>query len=94
MTKITEVENSKIARLLGVHAIMLYPYVLYAKTPNQAIRKHELTHVVQAEREGVCKFYLKYIGYYLWGLVRYMSHKKAYRNIPYEVEARAAERRW
>lgn len=49
---------------------------------SESIKKHELKHVEQMERDGKIKFTFKYL-YYWW--------KVGYHNNPYEVEARKAE---
>lgn len=50
---------------------------------NDVVYKHEAKHIEQAKKEGIIKFYIKY----LWFCIRY-----GYTNNPYEVEARAAEK--
>jgi len=63
-----------------------YPFVLFRDSQNRVSDKlfrHELEHVYQIQREGVLKFYAKY----LWYLVR-----RGYKNVPYEIEARAKAR--
>lgn len=85
--------NSRIAARLNVNAIVLYPFV-FVKHPaaSPELTAHELEHVVQIEREGVIKFYAKYLWFYYKNLWHYRNGFKAYWNIPYEVEARAAEK--
>jgi hypothetical protein len=50
--------------------------------------RHERIHQEQMSRHGYLLFLLLYLYYYLSGLVKYRSHWKAYRNNPFEVEAR------
>ena len=53
---------------------------------------HEMVHVTQMIYcGGLLYFWFAYLGYYLTGLVKYKSHWKAYRNNPFEVEARKYE---
>lgn len=84
--------NSRLATRLKVNAIVLYPFV-FVKHPTASpqLTAHELEHVSQMRREGVLKFYSKYLWFYAQGLLRYRDSYLAYWNIPYEVEARAAE---
>lgn len=88
--KIKEIENSKIAALLGYN-IVLYPFVLYVGVPTERVRKHEMAHVEQIKQWGVLNFYRLYIMFYVGYRMAGMSHEKAYRNIPFEVEAREKE---
>jgi len=67
----------------SVLAVTLYPFVFIRKgcsTPD--LRKHELVHCWQVQRDGWLRFYLTYIWH---GLTR------RYRDIPAEVEAHAHE---
>lgn len=75
---------------LGVSAITLYPYILFAMQEDQVSKKlmrHELIHCAQIEKEGMIKFYLKYVFEYFKNRLKGMPHWKAYRSISYEVEA-------
>lgn len=85
--------NSRIATRLKVNAIVLYPFV-FVKHPTASpeLTAHELEHVEQIRREGVVKFYVKYLYFYYKNLWKYRNGFKAYWNIPYEIEARAAEK--
>lgn len=53
--------------------------------------RHELVHQEQMDRVGVLAFYLIYLRDYLWNLIRFRDHDRAYREIPFEVEAYARE---
>jgi hypothetical protein len=83
-----------VPRILGIGAITLYPYILISSrsivTPS-ALLKHEMEHVHQVRRDGWFRFYARYLAEYFKNLLLYRSHNKAYFNISYEVEARAAE---
>ena len=82
--------NHWLPKKLKVVGITIYPYILFARPMNQITekaRKHELTHIEQVEDDGFFTFYVAYFVFYLGGLIRYKNHAKAYRNIPYEVEA-------
>ena len=58
-------------------------YVLPGFEHDQRLLRHEAEHLRQIERDGRIKFSIKY----LYWMCRY-----GYKNCPYEVEARAAER--
>lgn len=53
--------------------------------------RHELAHVAQFSREGALRFLWRYAGAYWKGRRAGLSHGAAYREIPYEAAARAAE---
>ena len=68
-----------------------------AKTGSQRARlliEHELVHVEQYKRLGLMRFLWRYLGEYLGGRSRGMTHDLAYRAISLEQEARdlAAQR--
>lgn len=52
---------------------------------------HELTHVKQQMREGMCMFYIKYLWEFFLRYYKQRDFKAAYHDISYEVEARMAE---
>ena len=65
--------------------VVLYPYMLFKREPKLVpdyLFRHELQHVYQIQKEGVLKFYFKY----LWYLLRH-----GYKKNPYEIEANAVE---
>lgn len=51
---------------------------------NRALRRHELCHWLQRQRDGFVAYWLKTFWYLVW---------YGYNNSPYEVEAREAARR-
>ena len=55
--------------------------------------RHEMTHVAQMERDGVLKYHAVWLYWFVHGLVNGKGASKAYLDIPYEIEARAAEKR-
>jgi hypothetical protein len=57
-------------------------YILDEHKFNQSLRRHELVHIEQIERDGAVMFSIKY----LWWLARY-----GYWANPYEVDAYAKE---
>lgn len=64
-------------------AITLGHHILYKRKREEVskkLRRHELVHVAQIEREGLFTFYFRYF-------LNNIRH--GYRNNPYEIEARA-----
>lgn len=88
--KIIEIENSRIADLIGYH-ITLYPFILYNGVPTTRVRKHEWVHIEQIQRLGVLRFYVSYFLCYLKCRALGMSSYDSYMSIPYEIEAYAKE---
>lgn len=83
-----KIMNCKILKPLKINAIVLYPFVLYCDPkPDPKIISHEQVHLDQIKRDGVLKFYSKYLWEYLKGRKKGLSHYEAYRKISYEEEA-------
>ncbi len=73
-------------RLLGAAAITMpwrRIYVLGEHFDDEILRRHEMIHIEQIERDGAVLFSLRY----LWWLARY-----GYRQNPYEIDAYAREK--
>jgi predicted SprT family Zn-dependent metalloprotease len=56
-----------------------------------ALIAHEVAHCLQYQRHGAWRFRARYLAAYFKNRLRGMSHLKAYRSIPFEIEAREAE---
>src|SRR5262249_37564116 len=56
-----------------------------------AVLAHEITHCRQYRAYGTWRFRLLYLSYYFKNLLRGMSRKEAYLNVPFEIEAREVE---
>lgn len=83
-----EVKNIKVLRSFGVNAIVLYPFILYAdQAIDPVIQNHERIHTEQIKRDGVIRFYLRYLWSYATLRLNGHEHHQAYLKIPYEVEA-------
>lgn len=94
--------HSRLARLLGVQGIVLYPFVFLADSfepaPEQAPKqaagrtlRHELVHVRQIRELGWLRFYSRYLREYFTARLRGKSHFEAYRTISFEQEAYALQ---
>ena len=72
--------------LLGASAITMpwrRIYIIRERLDDAILRRHEMIHIEQIDRDGVVLFCLRYV----WWSARY-----GYWNNPYEVEAYARER--
>ena len=80
----------------GYRAITLSPigifYCSEEVRDDQTTRNHELTHWEQQKEMFCLFFYLWYLGEYLIKLIMFMNHRKAYRGIGFEQEAKEYER--
>ena len=86
--KIKLVRNSKLARLLRVDGIVLFPFIFFAEErPGVKIINHELIHILQVKREGFIRFYFNYLREYCHFRLKGLSHVESYLAISYEVEA-------
>jgi hypothetical protein len=80
----------------GYQAITLFPFGIFYRSAevraDPETRNHELIHWEQ-QKEMLCLlFYLWYLVEYLFKLIRFMNHRKAYRGIGFEQEAKKYER--
>jgi hypothetical protein len=65
-----------------------------APTGTSALVAHELVHVRQWHEQGVARFLGRYLSDFGRGLARHHRWRAAYRDISFEVEARAEARAW
>jgi len=80
--------NSRIAKILKVSAITLYPFICYHdKFPGKELKQHEMIHIDQIRKNGVLKFYLLYLLEYAKNVVKYKDLNQAYFRISFEQEA-------
>lgn len=56
-----------------------------------ALIAHEIAHCQQYQKIGTWRFRARYLSAYFKNRLRGMDHLKAYRNIPFEIEAREVE---
>lgn len=60
--------------------------------PSPRLLKHEVEHSKQYKEHGIIGFLFLYTIRFLEQLVVHKNFKKAYLNIPFEIEARKAEK--
>jgi hypothetical protein len=88
--------NSKLFKLplLRNYAAIVLGRRCYVKAAQASatLIRHEEIHQEQMDRHGILMFYIKYLGYYFVNLARYRDHDRAYRMIPFEIEAFAREK--
>lgn len=86
--KVIHVKNSLIAKIIGVEAITLYPFIFYSmKYPTKQLMNHEMVHVDQVRKLGWWKFYTSYLEEYFELRSSGLSKDEAYMAISYEKEA-------
>lgn len=72
----------------GVDAITIKDHILFrSDKPSENLIRHEMTHVEQYRKEGAVRFLTIYAIDYVFGRLRGLSHKEAYRAVRYEKEA-------
>ena len=85
------IENSRIPQALSlfinIWAITLYPFIICKGKLDQRTRTHEIIHLHQQRELLLIGFYLLYVGYWLWYLLRHRNFQMAYACIPFEREA-------
>ncbi len=88
--KVRIVYRSRIAKILGVGGITLYPYILISGDYDEVLMNHEFIHIAQVRRDGWLRFYAGY----LWDWVRLSVrlNKHAYFELPAEIEAFSSQR--
>lgn len=90
-----------LCRVLGAGAVT-FGRRIYVSSPGRrrltaggrfalSLAAHEAVHVLQFRRDGFFPMLARYLGEYLRGRLRGLSHDQAYRQISYEKEAFAVE---
>ena len=91
MMKYWIIENSRIPQALSlfinIWAITLYPFIICKGTLDQQTRTHEVIHLRQQRELLLIGFYLLYVAFWIYGVIKFKSFHAAYRNIPFEKEA-------
>lgn len=78
---------------LGRRIYVAAGYVRRSRQDVDRLLRHELVHVAQVNRYTLPLFLILYAGQFVRQLIRHRSFDAAYRAIPFEVEAYAAEER-
>lgn len=79
-----------VTRFVPYSAMAVYPFILVKKEAmkqNAILIHHEKIHHRQQLELLIVPFYLLYLFNYLYNLLRYRNHYKAYREIIFEREA-------
>lgn len=75
------------------HAITLFPFVFYnGEALTESEKRHETVHLWQQLMLLVMIFYLLYILFWLYNIIRYRNLDRAYREIPFERSAYELEK--
>ncbi len=80
---------------LPAAAMALYPFILIKKKEyrhDPVLINHEKIHHKQQLELLIVVFYLFYVANYLFNIIKYGAHKKAYLHIAFEKEAYRNER--
>ncbi len=83
-----------VTRFVPYSAMAVYPFILIKKKEmqhNAVLINHEKIHHRQQLELLILPFYLLYFINYLFNLIRYRNHFKAYREIIFEREAFAMD---
>ncbi len=82
----------------GYSGITLGPFVCLADpqptTGTSTLLAHELVHVQQWHDQGLAGFSWSYLRSFVVGMRNHRSWRKAYWDIPHEIEARANAEHW
>ncbi len=78
----------------NISGIALFPFILVKEKhqlTDKVLINHEKIHFAQQLELLIIPFYLAYIFWYVFNLIRFRSHQKAYFCLPFEREAYANE---
>jgi hypothetical protein len=92
---VKEIYNHWLPAYLGAEAVTIKNTIYYKRSKLQvwdSLRKHEMKHVEQYKKYGLLGFLVIYLTWYLIGRFQGKDDLQAYLDIPFEVEARKAER--
>jgi hypothetical protein len=92
------IENSWIPKALSwfidIWAITLYPFIICRGKLDERTKTHEIIHLQQQKELLLIGFYLLYVGFWFWYLIRSRSSQLAYACIPFEREAYDNDSDW
>lgn len=83
-----------VIKSLPYSGMAIFPFVLMREKSlreNPSFVYHERIHLVQQLETGILLFYIIYLLHYLFNIVKYREHNKAYREIVFEREAYSCE---
>ena len=86
-------ENSWVPRFLShfspidIGGITLGPFIFIKGTAGERLRIHESIHWEQYKELGIILFPILYTIFWLWNLIKLRDGRRAYFEIPFEVEA-------
>jgi len=78
-----------------VEAVALFGHCFFRDSEQDThpyLINHELIHCYQIKRDGILRFYFKYIKDYIMLRLKGHNHTQAYLSIPYEIEAYANQK--
>lgn len=84
-----------VTRFVPYSAMALWPFILIKRKEmklDAVLINHERIHHRQQLEMGIIPFYLVYFVNYLYNLIKYRTHYKAYREIIFEREAYTMEK--
>eukprot|EP01084_Bolivina_argentea_P112924 201367_1 len=86
------ITNSKFAQYMEWDGFCAFVIIFFAeKKPERETIRHEMIHFHQYKEMLIIPFIITYLTFFLYGLMVYQDCDKAYRRIPFEVEADANE---
>ena len=83
------------ASFIPYAGMALFPFILLRKKELKediVLLNHEKIHLAQQKELYILPFYIFYLMNYLYNLLVFFNHRKAYRNIIFEREAYAMEK--
>ncbi len=83
-----------IVPFIPASGMALFPFIVLRKKQlkqDKYIMNHERIHLRQQLELLIIPFYIVYLAHYLFNLIRYRNHKKAYYQIVFEREAYAMD---
>lgn len=88
ISNMIKLKGIRALRWFKIEGIVLYPFVLFAShEPHEELYNHERIHCDQIRRDGVFRFYGRYLWEYFSNRRKGMRKDEAYRHISYEKEA-------
>ena len=92
------IENSRIPQALSlfinIWAITLYPFIICKGKLDKQTKTHEIIHLHQQRELWLIGFYLLYVIFWLWYLIKVRQFALAYAMIPFEREAYDNDEDW